>query len=350
MIAPKEVYMIEVARTLGAIVLVLVFLSGSMKPAKADDYYKDKFITFIVGYSPGGSFDGYTRLIARFLPDHIVGKPSTVVKNMTGAGGLISANYVYNRAKPDGRTIGGFGGALILQNVLGREETKFDGRKFGWLGTPAPYNTVCSFHTKSGIESVEDWFAAKKPVTIAGFAPGSTPSDLPKLLHATIGLPLKVIEGYRGGAKARLAVESGEVDGYCGSWQSVKSIWRDAFDSGKIRVILQTSLKSHPELKDVPLAIHYAKTDEARQLLKIADHAYSAPFKYSVPPGVPGDRLALLQKGFMETLRDPRLLAMAQRSKMEVAPVDGPTTAKIIDGLYNMDSGTRSKLRQILLP
>lgn len=330
--------------------LILTLAVGIASGAHGEDYYKEKFITFIVGYSPGGSFDAYTRLLARSMPDHIPGQPKAVVKNMTGAGGLIAANYIYNRARRDGRTIGGWGGALVLQNVLGREATKFDGRKFGWLGTPAPYNTVCSFNRQSGIESVKDWFAAKKPVTIAGFAPGSTPSDVPKLLRAALGLPLKVIEGYRGGAKARLAVEMGEVDGYCGSWQTVKSIWREAFDSGKIRVVLQTTLKSHSELEDVPLAIDYAKTDEARQLVKILDYAYSAPFKYSVPPNVPSDRLEILQKAFVEALRDPKLLATAKKSQMEVEPVGGPATAKIVRELYDMNAATKSKLRDILLP
>lgn len=332
--------------------LSLLFIVAIAAPSnvQAEDFYEGKFITFIVGYSPGGSFDSYTRLLARHMPDHIPGNPKSVVKNMTGAGGLIAANYMYNRAPRDGRAIGGWGGALVLQNVLGREATKFDGRKFGWLGTPAPYNTVCSFNTKSGIKSVADWFAAKKPVTIAGFGAGSTPSDVPKLLHAALGLPLKVIEGYRGGAKARLAVETGEVDGYCGSWQTVKSIWREAFETGKITVVLQTTLESHPDLKHVPLAIDYAKTDEARQLLKILDYAYSAPFKYSVPPGVPHDRLKILQRAFVEALKDPKLLATAKRAQMEIGLVDGPKTAKIVDELYDMKPSTRAQLQEILLP
>ena len=173
---------------------------------------------------------------------------------------------------------------------------------------------------------------------------------MPKLLNAAIGLPLRVIEGYRGGAKARLAVEMGEVDGYCGSWQTVQSIWREAFDSGKIRVVIQANLKSHPDLKDVPLAMDYAKTDEARQLLKVLDYAYSAPFKYSVTPGVPQDRLIMLQKGFVAALRDPKLLAMAKRAQMEIAPVDGVATAKIVNELYDMNAATKTELQRILLP
>ncbi len=331
-----------------AFALMLVLGMGSA--VHGEEFYKDKFITFIVGYSPGGSFDAYTRLLARHMPAHIPGAPKAVVKNMTGAGGLISANYMFNQAPRDGTAVGGWGGALVLQNVLGRKETKFDGRKFGWLGTPAPYNTVCSFNSKSGIKSVEDWFAAKKPVTIAGFAPGSTPSDVPKLVNAALGLPLRVIEGYRGGAKARLAVEMGEVDGYCGSYQTIKAIWREPFETGKIRAVIQTTLESHPELKHVPLAKDYAKTDEARLLVKVLDYAYSAPFKYSVPPDVPKERLRILQRAFVKALEDPALLATAKRSKTEVAAVDGPTTAGIIAELYEMNDATKDKLRKILLP
>jgi len=335
---------------IAALSVTFVLAVGVSADAYGEEFYAGKFITFIVGYSPGGSFDAYTRLLARHMPAYIPGKPKGVVKNMTGAGGLISANYMYNRALRDGTTIGGWGGALVLQNVLGRKATKFDGREFGWLGTPAAYDTVCSFNDQSGIKNVEDWFNAKKPLTIAGFAPGSTPSDVPKLLHAALGLPLRVIEGYRGGAKARLAVERGEVDGYCGSWQTVKSIWREPFESGKIHVVLQTTLESHPDLENVPLAIDYAKTDEARQLLKILDYAYSAPFKYSVPPDVPQDRLIILQEAFVEALGDPKLLATAKRAQMEIDPVGGPETAGIVAELYDMKPATKEKLRKILLP
>ena len=335
----------------GSILLALyLFVPLFYVPVSAQEpFYKDKTVRFIVGYSAGGSFDAYTRLIARHFNKHVPGNPTTIVENMTGAGGIIAANHVYNRVKPDGLTIGAWAAPLILQHIMGNDAANFDGRKFGYLGVPSPYDTACTFNRESGIKSVEDWFAAKRPLKISSIGPGTSTSDLPKLLKAALGLPLDIIEGYKGGADARLAVESGEVDGYCGSWQTVKTVWRSAFDSGKIRAVLQVTLKPHPELKQVPLAISYAKTDEARLLLRVADSAHGAQFPYSVPPGMAQERVQLLQKAFTDTLKDPGLQVEAKRSDLEIDPIDGPTTAKSFAGLYELDPAMISKLKAILL-
>jgi tripartite-type tricarboxylate transporter receptor subunit TctC len=318
--------------------------------AQAQDFYKDKTVRFIVGYSPGGSFDLYTRVIARHFSKHIPGNPTAIVENITGAGGIIAANNLYNVAKPDGLTIGAWAAPLVLQQIMGNEAAKFDGRKFGYLGVPSPYDTVCTFNDKSGIASMNDWFAAKRPMKISSIGPGTSTSDIPKLLKAALNLPLEVLDGYKGGADARLAVESGEVDGYCGSWQTVETVWRSAYESGKIRAILQASLEPYSKYKEVPLAISYAKTDVARQLVTVADSAHGAQFPYTVPPGVPKDRLEILQKGFVSTLKDPDLLAEATKSKLDIEVIDGPTIAKKLALLYELQPAVIAKLKEVLLP
>jgi tripartite-type tricarboxylate transporter receptor subunit TctC len=159
-----------------------------------------------------------------------------------------------------------------------------------------------------------------------------------------------MVEGYKGGAEARLAVESGEVDGLCASWQATKVSWRSQMESGKIRVVLQATLKSHPDLKNVPLAISYAKTEEARTLLRVADNVHAYQFPYSVAPGTPPERLQVLQQAFLKTLRDPELLAEAKKADLEIAPVDGVTTAKTFAGLYELSPSLIAKLKEILIP
>jgi tripartite-type tricarboxylate transporter receptor subunit TctC len=331
------------------IVAAVVAVSlGSTAPAQ--EFYKDKTINFIVGYSPGGTYDQYTRLIARHISKHMPGNPSAMVENMPGAGGIIAANHLYNRAKPDGLTVGAWAAPLVLQHVMGNEATKFDGRNVGWVGIPSPYDTACHFSRESGIKTVDEWFAAKRPVKISSIGPGTSLSDVPKLVKAALGLPLELVEGYKGGAEARLAVENGEVDGLCASWQATKVSWRSQMESGKIRVVLQATLKSHPDLKDVPLANNYAKTEEARTLLKIADNVHVYQFPYSVAPGTPKDRLQMLQQGFMKTLRDPELLAEAKKAQLEVDPIDGPATAKTFASLYELTPSLVGKLKEILIP
>jgi tripartite-type tricarboxylate transporter receptor subunit TctC len=329
---------------------IVMTMAVSLGAAHAQEFYKDKMITFIVGYSPGGIYDQYTRLIARHITKYIPGQPNTIVENMTGAGGIIAANHLYNRAKPDGLTVAAWASPLILQQIMGNDATKFDARKVGWVGIPGPYDTACHFNRESGIKTVDDWFVSKRPVKISSIGPGTGLSDVPKLLKAALGLPLEVVEGYKGGAEARVAVENGEVDGLCASWQATKISWRSQMDSGKIQVVLQATLKSHPDLKDVPLANNYAKTDEARILLKVADNVHVYQFPYSVAPGTPPERLQILQQAFIKTLRDAELVAEAKKAQLEVNAIDGPTTAKTFAGLYELSPALIAKLKELLIP
>ena len=333
-----------------ALVTAAAVLFGFAPWTAAQDVYKDKTLTFIVGYSPGGTYDQYTRMIARHISKYLPGNPSRIVENMPGAGGIITANHLYNRAKPDGLTVAAWASPLILQHVMGNDAIKIDGRKVGWVGIPGPYDTACHFNQASGIRTMEDWVSSKRPMKISSIGPGTSLSDVPKLLKAALNLPLEMVEGYKGGAEARLAVESGEVDGLCASWQATKVTWRSQMEAGKIRVVLQATLRSHPDLKKVPLAINYAKTEEARTLLRVADNVHVYQFPYSVAPGTPPERLKILQDAFVKTLRDRDLLAEAKKSDLEVAPIDGMTTAKTFAGLYELSPTLVAQLKEILIP
>ena len=332
--------------TVSFVVILSFFTSAAFAQEPA---FKGGTTRFIVGYSAGGLFDTYSRLIARHFSKHVPGNPTVIVENMTGAGGIIAVNHVYARAKPDGLTVGALSTPLILQHIMGNKAAEFDGLKFGYLGGPSPYDTVCTFNNESGVKTVADWFASKRALKISATGPGTGPSDIPKLLKAALGLPADVLEGYKGGADAR-CVESGEVDGYCGGWQTVETVWRNAFESGKIRAVLQTNLKPHPELKQVPLAISYAKSAESRQLLEVADSAHGSQLAYIVPPGIANNPLQILQKAFIDTLNDPALLAEAKKSELEIGPIDGPTIAKKLASLYELEPAMITKLRAILLP
>jgi tripartite-type tricarboxylate transporter receptor subunit TctC len=335
---------------LSSIVVAVLLLAGFASPVRSQEFYKDKTINFIVGYSPGGTYDQYTRLIARHISKYVPGNPTTMVENMPGAGGIIAANHLYNRAKPDGLTIAAWASPLILQHIMGNDAVKFDARKVGWVGIPGPYDTACHFNQQSGIKTVDDWFAAKRPIKISSIGPGTSLSDVPKILKAALGLPLDIVEGYKGGAEARLAVENGEVDGMCASWQATKVTWRSQIESAKIRVVLQATFKSHPDLKNVPLAINYAKSEEARTLLRVADNVHVYQFPYSTAPGTPPDRLQILQQAFVKALRDRELMAEANKAHLEVDPIDGPTTAKTFAGLYDLAPSLVGKLKGLLVP
>jgi tripartite-type tricarboxylate transporter receptor subunit TctC len=326
----------------------LIIVLAAAGPGFGQDFYKGKNLVIIVGTAPGGGFDTYSRILARHIVKHIPGNPTSLVQNMPGAGNLIAANYMYNRAAPDGLTIGHFSGSMIFKHVLGDQGVLFEGRKFGWLGTPAPERHTCVLTEKSGVKTLEDWTASKRPMKLGSLGPGNATSALPQLLKATLGLPVSLVEGFKGTADIRLAADAGEIDGACWGWDSIKVTWAKAVDSGFARPVIQTTLEPHPDLPNIPVALAQAKTKEAQDLLRFGYQAYGpSAIAYSVPPDVPKDRLLTLQKAFMATMTDPGFLADTKKANLTVSPIDGPTITKIVADLYTVEPRLLSRFREI---
>ena len=333
--------------------LLPIFISAALvtsaHAASVEDFYKGKTIQFIVGGSAGGGYDAYTRLIARHFSQYVPGKPATVVQNMPGAAMLIAANYIFNSAPRDGTVIGHWSGPLILQHMMGNPAVQFEGRKFGWLGMPTADSLVCVTTDRSGIKTAEDWRKAKSRVKLGAIGPGTSGTDDTKLLAAATDFPLQLIEGYKGTADIRLAAETGELDGTCAfGWQSAKVTWVNALRAGQVHVVLQTMNEPHPELKGVPLAVEYAKTEEGKKLLRIASDLYGKQRLYSLPPQVPEERVRALQKAFIGTMKDPQFLAEAEKAKLEIDPVDGPGIEKMVNGLYEIEPAIVKRIKQLL--
>jgi len=333
----------------GLLALTLLFPSVAAA-ASADDFYKGKTIRIVVGFSAGGGFDTYARAIARHMSRHIPGQPPIIVENMTGAGSLISANHLFKVAKPDGLTIGHFIGGLFLGQVLGQPGVEFDGRKFEFIGAPITDHVVCAMTKASGITSVEKWMASKTPIKMGGIAPGtSTPDNATRILKAALGLPIQLVTGYKGTADVRLAAESGEVSGGCWGWDSVKTTWRKAIESGDAVVVLQANRKNHPELPQIPQAIKLGKTEDARRIIDVGIHADSDIVRtYTLPPGTPKDRVQILRKAFDDTLKDTEFLADAKKSNLSVSPVPVDEIERDISALFKLDPGLVTRLKDLL--
>ena len=329
-----------------AIVAATYLGSGA---AQAQSFYAGKTLRIIVGLSPGGGFDTYARTIGRHLGKHIPGNPTVVVDNMPGAGSIIMTNHMYKVAKPDGLTMGHFNGALILGQVLGQPGIEFDARKFEYVGAAVSESVVCSLSKASGVTSIDQWKAAKTPVKMGGVAPGATPDNSARILHAALGLPVQVVSGYKGTSRIRLAVESGELAGACWSWQSMRVTWRKAIDSGDVKPIVQIVPKPFPDISKVPLAIDLATTEEAKQLIRYGVQnasAYARPF--ILPPGTPMDRVAVLRTAFQATLKDPDFLAEAKKARLIIDPVTGEEMEKIVADVFTMSPALQAKLKEAL--
>jgi len=342
--------MIKVVGLLSALLFVSA-PDGSQAASGDQDFYKGKTIRIIVGFAAGGGFDVYARTIARHMPKHLPGNPSMIVDNMTGAGSRLAANYLYKASAPDGLTIGNFIGSLLLQQILGDQGIEFDGRKFEWLGAPVMDDTVCALTKASGVTNIDQWFASKTPIKLGGEAPGANDSDVPRMLKATLSLPIQLIEGYKGTSNIRLAAETGEVDGGCWTWASIRSTWKKGLDSGLVNVVLQVNAKKASDIPNVPNAIDYAKTQEAKQLIDAGIHATSAILRaYALPPGTPKERLNVLRDAFMATMKDKDFAAEITKANLELNPLSGVEVENIARKLYQVDSNLAGKLKEILVP
>ena len=331
------------------IIVASAFLLSAAVNAAAQEFFKGKTVVVLVGTAAGGGFDTYSRMMARHLGKHLPGNPSIVVQNMPGAGQLIAANHLYNRSEPDGLTIGHFSGSVIFRHVMGDKGAMFDGKKFGWLGTPAPERHTCVVTEQIGVKTLPDWAASKRPVKFGSLGPGNSTSAWPHLLKATLGVPLSVIEGFKGTSDVRLATEAGEVDGGCWGWDSIKVTWAKGLESGFIRPLIQTMLEPHPDLPDVPVAIQHAKSKDDQALLRLAAQAYGpASIAYSVPPGLPKDRLQTLRTAFMATMKDAEFLAEAKKANLIVNPLDGPTIEQTVAELYRAEPKLLERFRNII--
>ena len=318
-------------------------------PASAQDFYKGKSIRLIVGASAGGGYDTYSRTIARHMGKHVPGNPVFVVENMPGAGFLISANYMYKIAKADGLTMGHFSGGLFLQQLLGKPGIEFDANKFEFIGVPAQDSSVFGIARSTGITSFEQWLASKTPIKLGGVGPGSITDDIPKVLAATIGLPMQLVTGYKGTADIRLAFAGGEIQGVCNSWESFKSTWSKELAAKELVIVAQALPKPHPELTHIPLTINFAKTDEARKLIRALVHTAGPTARpYVLPPGTPKDRLEILRKAFVDTLKDPEFLAEAKKANLDVNPLDGQELERAVKDLFNLDPALVAKAKEML--
>ena len=314
-----------------------------------DSFYRGKTVRFIVGASAGGGYDTYTRTIARHMGKHIPGNPTLVVDNMPGAGFLISANYIYKIAKPDGLTVGHFIGGLFLQQLLGKPGVEFDSLKFGFIGVPTRDNYVLGISKKTGITSIDQWLSSKTPIKLGGVGVGSATDDIPKVLKETIGLPVQIVSGYTGTSTVRLAYDSGEVQGVCNAWESFRATWPNELQSGDLQILLQTTAKSHPELTNIPLSINYAKTDEARKLIQALVHSVGpAARPYVLPPGTPKDRVQILSKAFVDTMKDSEFLADARKAKLDINPLDGAELEKNVREVFNLDPKLIPRAKEML--
>ena len=335
---------IQNAAFAAGLVMLPLSLACAQTPA---EFYKGRNVDLYVGYSAGGGYDIYARVLARHMGKHIPGNPTVVPKNMEGAGSLRLANWLYNVAAKDGSVFGTIGRGTPFDPLLGNKSAQFDATKYTWIGSANNEVSVCvAWHT-SGIRTFEDLLA--KPMIVGGTSASADTDQFPKITNGVLGTKMRVISGYPGGNEIGLAMERGEVQGRCGwSWSSVKSTHQKWLDEKKFTVLVQLALEKHPDIPAVPLIVDLAKNDEQRQILKLifARQVMGRPFL--APPDIPRDRAEVLRKAFMDTMKDKDFLADTERSQMEITPVPGDELEKLVREIYSTPPAVAQQATAIL--
>ena len=306
---------------LGAVTVAILLLSPAANAA-AEDFYAGKTIRVAVGFSAGGGYDTYARIVARHMGKHIPSNPTLVVENMDGAGSLIAANYTYNKAPRDGTFVGVWNSAYVLYQALGDKAVRLDARKLGWIGAPIKGSPACSIMGFTGLKTMDDVVKSGKSLKMGATRAGSTYNDLPKILNQTIGTKFDVITGYKGTSQITVAMRAKELDGGCWGWESERVTARamlDAKGDQRLIPIIVHKKWEDKELASVPLTRDYIKAKSGQDGVALYNawvNQYEFQRPWVAPPRLPSDRLATLRNAFKATMEDPEFLAEAKKSKL----------------------------------
>ena len=315
--------------------------------AQKPSFYEGKNINMYIGYSAGGGYDVYARMVARHMARHVPGVGEVIPNNMPGAGSLRMTNWLFNVAPKDGTAIGAPGRGAAFEPLLVGEGTQFDSSKFNWLGSANNEVSVCvAWHT-SGVKTLED--ARRKELVVGGTGGSADTDQFPKVLNEVLGTKMKLVTGYPGGNDINLAMERGEVQGRCGwSWSSVVSTRANWLKEGKVNVLVQLSMKKHEDLPKAPLVLDLASNQEERQILRLVFARQAMGRPYMAPPDVPADRVKILRDAFMATMKDKQFLAEANKAKLEIDPVSGEEVQEIVHEAYETPKAVVKRTGEIV--
>jgi tripartite-type tricarboxylate transporter receptor subunit TctC len=316
---------------LGFLMVLLGTAIGAAQPVA--DFYRGKTVQLLIGFTAGGNYDLSARTLARHIGRHIPGNPTVVPQNMAGAGSLRLANVLYNVAPKDGTTFGMVGRGVSMEPMLGTQASKFDSRRYTWIGSVSNETSVCVAWRTSKIKSWNDMLSM--PFTVGGQGPGSDDDMFTNMLRNIFGAKARLVAGYPGGNEINLPMERGEVDARCGwSWGAIKTTRFNWVTNKEINLLLQIALQKANDLPDVPLVMDYAKSDRDRQILQVILSRQQMAWPFTAPPDLPQDRAAALRAAFDATMRDPEYLAEAKKRGLEVNPMSGTAIDKLIARLY----------------
>lgn len=323
-----------VAMTIGA-----GHMAAAQNPA---EFYKSKTLTVYIGYGAGGGYDLYARLLARHLGKHLPGKPNVIPKNEPGAGSFKLANELYNVLPKDGTAIGMIGESLVISQVLGDPAAKFVAREFNWIGRMADSDPIMVTLPNAPATIHE---AITKEVMVGVPGAGSATALNVTAVNGLLGTKFKIISGYEGSAQIRLALERGEVEG------SASTLWRierDWIRERKLNVVYQASIESAPDLTDVPTLVQLARNDDEHKLLNFYSSYTTVGRSIITPPRVPAARVKALRAAFDAAMKDPELVAEAEKAKIALKVLSGEQITALINEVTSLEGALLERAKKVI--
>jgi tripartite-type tricarboxylate transporter receptor subunit TctC len=357
-----DVQLHNISKLIIGIVAISAWTSGSTALAATPsrnfneksvrEFYNGKTLKFVVGFSPGGQYDLVPRIMTRYLSKYLPGNPNIIVENRPGGGSLIAANLVYKVLPQDGTHIATFTPQVVFQQLLRQPGVEFDGNHFNWVGSLSQGRNACGVHRDIGVTHVKQITRPNGRVVVIGAdAPGSSTADGAAIMRAALGLQFRIIYGYSGGAPIVNAIEQREVDGMCLPWNSWRAQYKRLFEPQRLvnmLVISGSSVPNDPWLKTAEPADQLPSTDDARELLKIADAPSTMTFPYAVGPKVPEDRVAALRSAFDMMASDPAFVADYAKTGLDRIVRSGEEVSQIVKQMLQAKSGTVEALKEAL--
>ena len=321
---------------------------GSSGAAVAQDFYKGKELSVIIGSDVSGGYDAYGRLIGKHIVSHLPGKPVFVARNMPGAGGRRAFSYIYNVAAKDGSVIGTTLRTVPIDPILySNESFDYDSTKINWLGSANNEVSTCLVWHSAPARTIEQ--ARASELLFGSSGPASNETLQAVLLNAILGTKIRVISGYKSSSEIMLAAERGEVHGRCGfGWDSVVSRYQEAYDQKKLILLVQLGLNKHPDIPDVPFIMDLVKSPQDRQIVELFVGPNEMGRPFFAPPDIPRERLAELRAAFNATMTDKAMLADAAKANMAIVAMTGQSVADLMARMYQTSPAVRAGAAKII--
>jgi tripartite-type tricarboxylate transporter receptor subunit TctC len=326
--------------------LALAALGAAGAQAQTSPFAGGKPLTMIIGFGPGGGYDLWGRVLGRHIGKHLPGNPTVVPQNMPGAGSFVAASNIYNIAPKDGTVMGIIARDAPLGPITGAEGARFDPTKLSWIGTPTTETNVCIANAKAAVKTAAD--LTQKTLIVGDTGAGTGTRSYPKALNEILGMKFKLVSGFPSSSDVFLAMERGEVDGICESYDSVSGKRANWIKDKVINILFQGGAEPNPQLKAVPFVLDLAKTDEQKTEIRFLYAGQGIGRPFVAPPNLPADRLKMLRDAFDATMKDPDFIADAKQQKLDVDPEDGPHLEALIKQIYATPKPIVDKIGQLI--